>query len=81
MVLAKKTTVKEAAEFCYEMRNKILDEHRKYTSSTGLSFAERHKKTPPKLDDLYNKYAFKKIRTLFQKANCTAEKFYSLRNY
>lgn len=61
MVQAKKITVKEASEFCYEMRNKILEEHRKYTSSTGLSFAENHKKIPPKLDDLYNKYAFKKF--------------------
>jgi len=66
MVRAKKTTVKEAAEFCYEMRNKILNEHRKYTSSTGLSFAERHKKTPPKLDDLYDKYAFKKFERSFK---------------
>ena len=49
------------------MRNKILDEHRKYTSSTGLSFAERHKKTPPKLDDLYDKYAFKKFERSFKK--------------
>lgn len=49
MVKAKKVTVKEASEFCYEMRNKILEEHRKYTSSTGLSIAEKHKKPPPKI--------------------------------
>jgi len=48
------------------MRNKILQEHRKYTSSTGLSFAEKHKKTPPKLDDLYDKYAFKKFERSFK---------------
>lgn len=66
MVKAKKITVKEASEFCYEMRNKILEEHRKYTSSTGLSFAEKHKKTPPKLDDLYDKYAFKKFECSYK---------------
>lgn len=66
MVKARKITVKEASEFCYEMRNKILEEHRKYTSSTGLSFAEKHKKTPPKLDDLYDKYAFKKFDRSFK---------------
>ncbi|WP_447855988.1 hypothetical protein [Enterobacter sp. WI-ESBL-E8] len=66
MVKARKITVKEASEFCYEMRNKILEEHRKYTSSTGLSFAEKHKKTPPKLDDLYDKYAFKKFERSFK---------------
>lgn len=60
MVAAQKITVKEAAEFCYEMRNKILAEHRKYTSSTGLSFAEKHKRTPPELEKLYDKYATKK---------------------
>lgn len=43
VVKARKIMVKEASEFCYEMRNKILVEHRKYTSSTGLSFAEKHK--------------------------------------
>ncbi|HGN9372041.1 TPA: hypothetical protein ACK11E_002048 [Citrobacter pasteurii] len=67
MVKARKITVKEASEFCYEMRNKIMEEHRKYTSSTGLSFAEKHKKTPPKLDELYNKYAFKKFNSSFRK--------------
>lgn len=65
MVKARKITVKEASEFCYEMRNKIMEEHRKYTSSTGLSFAEKHKKTPPKLDELYDKYAFKKFNSSF----------------
>ncbi|HEY3590268.1 MAG TPA: hypothetical protein VGL07_09335 [Buttiauxella sp.] len=66
MVKARKITVKEASVFCYEMRNQILEEHRKYTSSTGLSFAERHKKTPPKLDDLYDKYAIKKFGRSFK---------------
>lgn len=66
VVKAKKITVKEASAFCYEMRNKILEEHRKYTSSTGLSFAEKNKKTPPKLDDLYDKYPFKKYNRSFR---------------
>lgn len=66
MVKARKVTVKEASEFCYEMRNKILEEHRKYTSSTGLSIAEKHKKTPLKLDDLYEKYALKKFGCSFR---------------
>lgn len=44
-------------EFCYEMRNKIMAEHRKITSATGLAKAEQYKKTPPTLPKLFEKYA------------------------
>jgi hypothetical protein len=61
MVEAHQITVREASEFCYEMRNKILAEHRKFTSAQGLSFAERHKTTPPSLEKLFDKYSNKKF--------------------
>ncbi|MBD2791585.1 hypothetical protein ID852_19325 [Xenorhabdus sp. 42] len=61
MVNAKTISVKEGAEFCYEMRNQIMAEHRKFTSAQGLAVAENHKKTPPSLDDLLNKYSQKKF--------------------
>lgn len=61
LAAAKKISVKEAAEFCYEMRNQIMAEHRKYTSVQGLALAERHKKAPPSLDQLFDKYAKKKF--------------------
>lgn len=63
MVEAKKISVKEASEFCYEMRNQIMAEHRNYTSSLGMSIAEKHKTTPPKLESLYDKYSFKRFNT------------------
>ncbi|NRN28639.1 hypothetical protein [Photorhabdus heterorhabditis] len=67
MVSAKKISVKEAAEFCYEMRNQIMAEHRKITSAQGLAVAERHKKTPPSLNDLLDKYSRKKFSNIFSK--------------
>jgi len=48
-------------EFCYEMRNKIMAEHRKITSATGLAKAEQYKKTPPALPQLFEKYATSKF--------------------
>ncbi|HHR6139476.1 MULTISPECIES: hypothetical protein [Providencia] len=63
MVDTKKISVKEASIFCYEMRNKIMAEHRKITSPQGLGVAERHKRKPPSLDDLLNKYAQQKFST------------------
>ncbi|MBI6549418.1 hypothetical protein [Xenorhabdus lircayensis] len=65
MVSTKKISVKEAAEFCYEMRNKIMTEHRKFTSAQGLAFAERHKKTPPSFENLIDKYSQKKFGKVF----------------
>lgn len=44
-------------EFCHELRNKIMAEHRKVTSATGLAKAEQYKKTPPTLPKLIEKYA------------------------
>ncbi|WP_392564620.1 hypothetical protein RHO13_03955 [Orbus wheelerorum] len=61
LVNTRKISVKEAAEFCYQMRNQIMAEHRKFTSAYGLAKATQHKKAPPSLDDLLSKYAQKKI--------------------
>ncbi|KMJ43571.1 hypothetical protein AB204_19005 [Xenorhabdus khoisanae] len=65
MVSTKKISVKEAAEFCYEMRNNIMAEHRKFTSAQGLAFAERHKKSPPTFENLMDKYSQKKFGKVF----------------
>ena len=43
------------------MRNKIMAEHRKITSATGLAKAEQYKKTPPTLPKLFEKYATSKF--------------------
>lgn len=47
------------------MRNQIMTEHRKLTSSHGLSVVERRKKTPPSLEKLINKYSQKKFGNVF----------------
>lgn len=66
LVNTKQISVKEGAEFCYEMRNQIMAEHRKFTSAYGLSRAEQYKTTPPAVDDLLNKYAQKKFQLNFK---------------
>lgn len=40
-VSAGKISAREGVEFCQEMRNRIMLEHRKFTSAQGLAFAER----------------------------------------
>ena len=47
----------EAVEYCYEMRNKIMAEHRKLTSVQGLARAEQIKRAPPSIPDLFERYA------------------------
>lgn len=47
----------EAVEYCYEMRNKIMAEHRKMTSVQGLAKAESIKRTPPSIPQLFERYA------------------------
>lgn len=43
-VASGKITSQAGVEFCYEMRNKIMAEHRKITSAVGLAKAEQYKK-------------------------------------
>lgn len=50
---------REAMEYCYEIRNKIMAEHRKFTSAQGLAVAERKKKNPPPISELLDKYSQK----------------------
>lgn len=64
-------SVKDAAEFCYEMRNKIMAETRAKTSVQGLAIAERRKRVPPELIDLLDKYAVEQFGKKF--AALTAE--------
>lgn len=60
-VNAGKISVKEAAEFCYEARNKIMAETRKKTSVQGRAVAERKKLLPKELEKLINDKAFDKF--------------------
>lgn len=60
-VAAGKISSQAGVEFCHEMRNKIMAEHRKITSATGLAKAEQYKKTPPTLPQLFEKYATDKF--------------------
>lgn len=59
-----KLSVKEGAEFCYEMRDKIMVQIRKKTSRHGRAIAESRKKVSPSLEKLLND----KSKRLFDKA-------------
>lgn len=50
-------SAREGVEYCHEMRNKILLEHRKFTSAQGLALAEKKKKLPPTLQDILDRYS------------------------
>jgi hypothetical protein len=56
-VSAGNISAREGVEYCQEMRNKILLEHRKFTSIQGLAFAEKKKKLPPTLHDILDRYS------------------------
>lgn len=56
-ITASRISYLEAAEYCYALRNHVMDEYRKLTSAQGLAIAERIKKTPPSLADLFQRYA------------------------
>lgn len=73
LVDSKKITVKEGAEFCYEMRNKIMAEARTVTSPQALSIAEKKKKLPPTMEEILNKKANEIYKKDFSKLE-TAEK-------
>ncbi|WP_325919763.1 hypothetical protein [Pseudomonas frederiksbergensis] len=60
-----KVSVKEAAEFCYEMRNKIMAEVRNKTSVHGKAIAEKKKIISPSLEKLLDERAVKKFGKSF----------------
>jgi hypothetical protein len=64
--LVGKVSLLEAVEYCYEMRNKIMVEHRKYTSVQGLAKAEKLKNVPPTQVKLFDKYAQKKFELKYE---------------
>jgi hypothetical protein len=64
-VQAGNVSVKEAAEHCYEMRNKIMAEIRGKTSIQGQTFAERKKAVPPELEQLLDEKAAKIFGSAF----------------
>ncbi|UVJ44659.1 hypothetical protein NVV94_03370 [Pseudomonas sp. LS1212] len=58
-------SVKEAAEHCYEMRNKIMAEVRAKTSRSGVAITERKKVVSPALEQLLDEKAIKKFGRRF----------------
>lgn len=62
-VKAGRITAQEGVKFSHEMRNKIMMEHRKFTSAQGLAIAQRKKKDGKGLKTLLDIYA----ENLFQK--------------
>jgi len=58
-------SVKEAAQFCYEARNKIMAETRAKTSVHGLAIAEKKKIVSPALEEVLNKKTEKKFGKKF----------------
>lgn len=64
-VKAGKISVKNAAEFCYEARNKIMAEVRAKTSVHGLAVAEFKKKVPPSLEQLLDEKSIEKFGEKF----------------
>jgi hypothetical protein len=58
-------SVKEAAEFCYEMRNKIMIEIRAKTSAQGVAIAEREKMVARTLEQLLDDKAIKRFGEKF----------------
>ncbi|MEN9658186.1 MAG: hypothetical protein RL571_1651 [Pseudomonadota bacterium] len=57
--LAGKISAKEGMDFCQQMRNKIMDETRAYTSAQGLAVVERKKPVGATREMLLNKYSEK----------------------
>ena len=64
-VKAGNVSVKEAAEFCYEARNKIMAEVRDKTSTHGLAFAQQKKIISPALEQLLDEKAVKRFGKRF----------------
>lgn len=63
-VHAGRITAKEGMEFSIEMRNKIMMEHRTFTSAQGVAAAEKHKRVGLTVKELLEK----KSGTLFNKS-------------
>lgn len=73
-VLAGKVSARDGVDFCYEMRNKIMAEHRKITSVQALARAEQYKKTPPTLPQLFEKYAAETFDQPYESLNAEQKK-------
>ena len=64
-VAARNCTVKEGAEFCNEMRNKIMAEHRKFSSAQGRAFTEKQKPKGLNMQKAINMYSKDKFSKPF----------------
>ena len=74
-VKAGNVSVKEAAEFCYEARNKIMAEVRDKTSVHGLAIAQKKKIISPALEQLLDEKAVKKFGKGFAELGTTQRNF------
>jgi len=70
-VKAGRVSVKEAAEHCYEMRNKIMQEIRIKTSLQGRAVAEKKKAAPRALEELMDEKAEKIFKKKFGDLNAS----------
>lgn len=66
LVDKKEISVKDGANFAYEMRNNILYEHRKYTSTVGKAYAEKKKLVPKSFETLLDKYSQEEFKLDFK---------------
>jgi len=57
--------LKEGAEYCNQLRDKLFIEYRKYTSAVGVAHAERLKLSSRGFDYYLNKYARKEFQKNF----------------
>lgn len=64
-VASGKATVKQGAEFCHQMRNKIMDETRAVTSAQSRAYAESLKAEGKTLTSLLDNYAQKLFKRPF----------------
>jgi hypothetical protein len=56
-VKAGKITAQEGVQFSHEMRNKIMIEHRKFTSTQGLAIVQKKKADGRTLQSLFDRYS------------------------
>lgn len=56
-VKAGKITAQEGVQFSHEMRNKIMMEHRKFTSAQGLAIVQKKKADGRTLQSLFDRYS------------------------
>lgn len=73
-VKAGKITAQEGVQFSHEMRNKILIEHRKWTSAQGLAVVQRKKKDGRTLKWLLDRYSNELFKKSYESLSAAEQK-------